>query len=128
LEAAGGKSGNYHHILVLGAKELVQRLSEGTKLEMEGIDYLMARLRAELGTRPEDWGTDSAFKKLGRVVADMDGLFGTLDDLTNYYERAIPQLQTERDLAIVAAAERVQLPAVCSHVDCQEFAGRQIPC
>jgi hypothetical protein len=47
--------------LVLQAKELVQRLSKGTKLELEGVDYLTARLRAELGTRLEEWGTDSAF-------------------------------------------------------------------
>jgi hypothetical protein len=57
--------------LVEGAKELVQKLSEGNKMELESVDYLIARLRAELGTRPEDWGTDSAVEKLGHAMADI---------------------------------------------------------
>jgi hypothetical protein len=45
--------------LLMGAKDLVRQLSNGTELELEGMDYLTARLRAELGTRPEEGGTES---------------------------------------------------------------------
>lgn len=95
--------------LVLGAKELVQRLSAGAKMDLESVNYLMVHLRAELDKRPEDWGTDRAFEKLGHAVADIDGLFGTLDDLTKKHDQMIPQLKTDCDLAIVAVAEKVQL-------------------
>jgi hypothetical protein len=38
----------------MGAKELVQKLSMGTMLELKGVDYLFLQLRAELGTWPEE--------------------------------------------------------------------------
>jgi hypothetical protein len=45
--------------LVMGAKDLVRRFSSGTELEFEGVDSLTVRSRTELGTIPEDWGTES---------------------------------------------------------------------
>jgi hypothetical protein len=70
----------------MGATDLVQKLTLGMKLELESIDYLLAQLRVELGIRPEDWGTGSAFEKPGHAVSDIKGLFGTLDAMTKKYD------------------------------------------
>jgi hypothetical protein len=90
--------------LVVGAKELVQQFSSVTEVELENLDYLNARLRAELGTRPEDWGTESAFEKLACCVKEIDELYGKLELLTKDKQDEI----ASRDAAIQTASLQVQ--------------------
>jgi hypothetical protein len=94
--------------LVMGAKELVQKLSAGTKLELEGVDYLIARLRAELGTRPEDWGTESAFEKLGHAVMEIDELFSRLKTANERHARELLAAKAETASAIQTATDNIQ--------------------
>jgi hypothetical protein len=61
------------------AKHLVRRLLSGTELELKGMDYLTTRLRAELGTRLKDWGTESVFKKLGHAILEINGISTQLE-------------------------------------------------
>jgi hypothetical protein len=94
--------------LVLGAKELVKKLSNGTELELEGMDYLTARLRAELGTRPEEWGTESAFEKLGHVVLEIDGITANLEKLVTKHEVDQKKAKAEGSSEIQLAVDQVQ--------------------
>jgi hypothetical protein len=66
--------------LVFRAKDLVRQLSSVTEEELENLDYLNVRLRAKLGTCPEDcWSTESAFQKLACCAKEIDGIYGRLD-------------------------------------------------
>jgi hypothetical protein len=94
--------------LVMGAKELVRKLLSGTELELKGMDYLTAQLQAKLGTRPEDWGTESAFEKLGHVVLEIDGITASLDKLVTKHEVDRRKAKAEGSSEIQLAADRVQ--------------------
>jgi hypothetical protein len=92
-------------MLVMGAKELVQKLSLGTKLELEGVGYIIACLRAELGMQPEDWGTESAFEKLGHAVI---ALFSHSKTVNHHHTCELQAAKAENALALQVATENVQ--------------------
>jgi hypothetical protein len=94
--------------LVHGAKDLVQKLVSMTKTKLENYDYLNARLCAELGSHPQDWGTESTFKKLAHVVTDVDELYQKLSSLANEQQLGSQKVTAECCVDIQVAVEQVQ--------------------
>jgi hypothetical protein len=100
-------------MLVFGAKDLVQQLLSVAEVEIKNLGYLNARLQAELGTHPEDWGMESAFEKLACCIKDeIDKLYSKLEVLAKDKHNAV----ASHDAAIQAASPAGHVACVVAGV------------
>jgi hypothetical protein len=86
--------------LVMGSKDLVKNLAEGTEEEMNKLDYTIARIRAELGNRPEEWGTESMFARAGVSSEDLERLANRVEEVALKGKAAVDLEASDRDKAI----------------------------